>query len=126
MQQAHIEELERRIASLESREYPVIAENVPTLPVPSPTIQNAITPKDAQNRSGTRSEGGTLTASDFAAQLGIKYDDIKNYMRRGVNGERLAVTEVQHATRTGYSMKYFTLEQQGKAKEILKRHGRIK
>jgi|SRR5438445_2657348 len=126
VQQAHIEELERRIASLESRDYPGIAQNVPTPPAPSPTTQNTIPPQEAQKSKVEPNRKGMLSASDFAMQLGIKYDDIKNYMRRGVNGEMLDFTEVQHATRAGYSMKYFTVDQQQKALEVLKRHGKIK
>jgi len=125
VQQAHIEEMERRIADLESQDYPDHTENVPTLPVPTPMPQNIPTAKEHQNRNVALSEEGMLSASDFATQLGIKYDDIKNYMRRGVEGERLEFTEIPHATRAGYVQKYFSVEQQQKAIAVLKRHGKL-
>jgi hypothetical protein len=68
---------------------------------------------------------GTLSASDFAKQHGIEYDHFKNYMRRGVNGEWLDITEEPHPTREGYTLKFLTPAQQEKALEILKRHGKI-
>src|SRR5205807_6060825 len=65
---------------------------------------------------------GTLSSGEFAKQHGIEYDHMKNYMRRGVNGERFEVTEVPHPTREGYTLKFLTPEQAQKAIDILKRH----
>lgn len=68
---------------------------------------------------------GTLSASDFAAKIGIAYDDLKNYMRRGVYGEKLDVTEVPHPSRTGYVQKFFSPGQQEAAYTLLIKHGKI-
>lgn len=69
---------------------------------------------------------GTVSSGLFAKQHGIEYDHMKNYMRRGVNGEKLEVTEVSHSTRAGYTLKFLTPAQQEKAIEILRRHGKLK
>ena len=69
---------------------------------------------------------GTVSASEFAAHLGISYDDFKNYMKRGISGEKLDITEVPHHTRKGYTNKYLTAIQQEKAIEIQKRHNKLK
>ena len=69
---------------------------------------------------------GTISSGVFAKQYGINYTDFKNYMRRGVNGEWFEVEKVSSPTREGYVLKFLTLEQQEKALEVLKRHGKLK
>ena len=68
---------------------------------------------------------GTLAATDFAAHIGMSYDDLKNYMRRGVSGEKLDVSEIPHPVRAGYVQKYFTVEQQEAARALLRRYGKL-
>lgn len=68
---------------------------------------------------------GTLSATDFAEQHGIKKDDLKNYMRRGISGQRLDITEVPHPTRPGYVQKFLTAEQQEAVLDLLRRHGKL-
>jgi hypothetical protein len=46
-------------------------------------------------------------------------------MRRGVNREKLDITEEPHPTRKGYKLKFLTPAQQETAVEILKRHGKL-
>lgn len=69
---------------------------------------------------------GTTSSGTFAKRHGIEYDDFKNYMRRGVNGEWFEVEKVPSPTRGGYVLKFLTPEQQEKALEVLKRHGKLK
>lgn len=69
---------------------------------------------------------GTLSSSQFAKKHGIQYTDFKNYMRRGIEGKKFEVTEEPHPTREGYTLKFLTPEQQEKALEVLKRHGKLK
>ena len=69
---------------------------------------------------------GAVTSSEFAKECDIEYEYFKNYMRRGINGEWLEVTEKPHPTRKNYKLKFLTPEQQEKAREILKRHGKLK
>lgn len=74
---------------------------------------------------------GTLSASDFAATIGMTYDHFKNCMRRGVSGQRLDITEVPHPTKKKRdsdepTMQYFlTSEQQEAARALLKRFGKL-
>lgn len=69
---------------------------------------------------------GTLSSSQFAKKHGIYYTDLKNYMRRGIEGKKFEVTEESHPTRKGYTLKFLTPEQQEQALEMLKRHGKLK
>jgi len=68
---------------------------------------------------------GTVSSGQFAKQHGIKYDYFKNYMRRGIDGEMLDITEEPHPRREGYTLKFLTLAQQEKALDILKRYGKL-
>lgn len=90
-------------------------------PVSTPMEQNTKTVSEPPKLSD-----GRLSASEFAEMHGIEYDYFKNYMRRGVNGEKFEVTEEPHHTRAGYTLKFLTPAQQEKALEILKRHGKVK
>lgn len=125
VQQARIDELERRITELEGR-------NIPVHPIP-PSTTSDIPPKarpqrsdvDASNPIPSDLPPGTLSASDFATILEIPYDHMRNYMRRGVNGEHLDITEIPHHTRPGYSYKYLDPEQQERAIELLRKHGKL-
>jgi hypothetical protein len=133
---ARIEELEKEVAELKEKvatlEQGRLTERVIGQPV-STFATSAITQiSRAQKRATERNmavpsdlPAGTLAAPDFAAKLGIKYDDLKNYMRRGISGERLDLTEIPHPSRAGYVQKFFTLEQQEVARSLLRRHGKL-
>jgi hypothetical protein len=68
---------------------------------------------------------GTVSSGRFARQCGIEYEDFKNYMRRGVSGEKFEVTKEPHPIREGYVLKFLTPAQQLAAREILRRHNKI-
>jgi DNA-binding transcriptional MerR regulator len=126
-QTRRIGELAARVAQLEAQAS-LVASVQPETVLPTSAIIPTYKP---QNRNVARSEvpadlpSGTLSASEFAAILDIDKEHMKNYMRRGVDGEWLDITEIPHHTRVGYTMKYLTPSQQTKAIEILKRHGKI-
>jgi uncharacterized coiled-coil protein SlyX len=126
--------LEKKVASLSiDIEHPVIDENAPVQPVPIQPLQNT-TPKPSPLRTSTTTSSpipadlpsGTLSASEFAAQIGMPHKDLDRYIRRGIRGEMIDVIEIPHATRANYTEKYLSPEQQTKAIDILKRHGKIK
>jgi hypothetical protein len=94
-------------------------------PVSSTTTETIPTTRKPLTATTDANIDGMLSASDFAAQLDISYDDMKNYMRRGINGERMDLTEIKHPTRANYTNKFFNPEQQEAAIEMLKRHGKL-
>src|SRR5215469_9857510 len=69
------------------------------LPASSSMGQNTESVSKAPNFSSRM-----LTASEFANQYGIEYDVFKNYIKRGVNGEKFEVTEEPHHKREGYTL----------------------
>jgi hypothetical protein len=106
-----------------------IAEKGKKAPVSQESIDKPKATERPQKTSvddiASRFPPGTVSSGDFAKQLGIEYDDFKNYMRRGVDSESLEITEQEHPTRKGYKLKFLTPTQQEKAVEILKRHGKL-
>jgi DNA-binding transcriptional MerR regulator len=125
IQSRRLNELTKRVAELEAR-------NVPAQSVAPPTTADIPPRSQPQNRRSDASSPvpsdlppGTLSASDFATILEIPYDHMRNYMRRGVNGEHLDITEIPHHTRPGYSYKYLTREQQEHAMALLRKHGKL-
>jgi DNA-binding transcriptional MerR regulator len=128
-QEQRIASLERQVESLQSSA--VDAKNRPVSSAMGESTRAAYTsPKNAATEASKTASAelpsGTLSAAEFAAKIGVEYDHFKNYIKRGVSGERLAVTEIAHHSRAGYTQKYLTPEQQEKAFEILKRHNKLK
>lgn len=125
VQQARITELERRVNQLETR-----PQNVVTPPTSIPTMEEIPPTTTPQNRSVERIEEDMLSAREFAAQLGISWPSFEGIMRHGIgrgeDKEYLERTEVPIAAREGYTTKYFSPSEQEKARETLKRHGKIK
>ncbi len=79
-------------------------------------------------RAFTSLPPGTLAVTDFADSLGLDFNNtFKNWIKpdRHLGGDRFEVTSIAHPTRKNYSEKYFTPEQQKKALDILRRHGRL-
>lgn len=107
---ATTEALEQRIATLEQ------ALSNASLPVPS-------APADAY--PGPDVPKDTLSARDFAAQLNIKYTVFEGMMRHGIKGEPLEHTKVPIQNRSGHHMNLFTVPQQEKARELLRKHGKL-
>jgi DNA-binding transcriptional MerR regulator len=66
---------------------------------------------------------GTLPATEFAAKIGLPYDSIKNFIRRGVFGHSIDFTEI--AGVSGRSSYFFTVEQQEATLALLREYGKI-
>lgn len=134
--EARIEELEQEVATLKARVATFEQEKLfvqgKSKPVSTFATFDAIPILRVQKRAADENRpipsqlsAGTLPASDFAAKIGISYDDLKNYMRRGVYGDRLDITEIPHPARPGYVQKFLTVEQQEAACSLLRRHGKL-
>jgi len=93
--------------------------------MPTPIAITTITSPQKPTTIPSELPTGTLSASEFAEILGVDKEHMKNYMRRGVNGEQLDITEVPHPVRSGYVLKFLTPSEQEKAIEVLKRHGKL-
>ena len=133
---ARIEELEQevaalkeRVATLEQEHLTVESKRKPVSTFTSDTLdQIPRTQKRAtdENRSVPADlPTGTLAAYDFAQKYGIEKDHFKNYMKRGVLGDRLDITEVPHPTKANYAQKYLVPEQQESVLAILKKHNKL-
>jgi hypothetical protein len=131
-----IAELEKEVVTLKERiailEQGNINEQAIEVPVSSSPSSDTLPLARAQKRNVERNidvpsifPAGTLSASNFATRHGVKYEDFKNYMRRGIYGEKLDITEIPHPTRAGYVQKFLTLEQQEQAIALLKKHGKL-
>jgi transposase len=128
--EARILELEQEVATHRER-IALLEQSKSTPPSVSTRDINQLSTK-AQKRIVARNRevppdlpSGTLSASDFSAKIGISYDDLKNYMRRGIYGEKLDITEVPHPSRADYVQKFFTPEQQEKARALLSYFGKL-
>ncbi len=136
---ARIEELEQevtalkeRVATLEQERLTVESKSRPistfttsdTSPIPQPQKR----PTDKNKAVPVGLPPGTLAVTDFADSIGLDFDKtFKNWIKpdRHLGGDRFEVTSIPHPTRKNYSEKYFTPEQQEKALDILRRHGRL-
>jgi len=67
---------------------------------------------------------GTLHSTDFAEQIGIKLTVFEGWLKNGIRGEQLERMRVPTA-REGRYTNYFTPEQAEKARELLRRHGKL-
>lgn len=119
-QTRRIDELAKRVVELEANKAPV--ENVPVPPIPQSSSHPSTPKPQPQNRIVEPSD--MLSVRDFAAKIGMEYTVLDGYIRRGVRGGKMDVTEVP-TSRKGYNNKYFTSSQQQAAIELLKRHGKI-
>jgi DNA-binding transcriptional MerR regulator len=121
-QTRRITELTKRVTDLETRlnaSQDVTRQSTPSMSMDeTPKTESPLSTTTEPNRD-------MLSVADFAAQIGIPYTALDGYTRRGVRGDKLDVTEVPHPTRQGYTNKYFTIEQQKKTLELLRKHGKI-
>lgn len=131
---ARIAALEQRCTELERR----IDEKSIAMPISSSTTSTTAPIRRAQKRATDENKAvpselppGTLAATDFASQIGVTYDHFKNFIRRGVYGQRLDITEIPHPTKKKKdsdepTMQYFlTPEQQEAACALLRRYGKL-
>ena|SRR2546430_14278499 len=93
-------------------------------------IHNTSPRTPAQNRATEPNRAilgdNLMPASEFAARHGLNYQNFfKKAIERGINGDRLDITEIPHPTREGYVQKFLTPEQQKKAIELLERHRKL-
>ncbi len=123
MQQAYIEELERRVSEIE-RAQSQPATDSPSMSIPVSSSHASTTKTQPQKSIVGPSGDGILSARDFATKIGIEYTLLDGYIRRGIAGERMDVTLVP-TSRKGYSNRYFTYEQQESAVELLRKHGKL-
>jgi excisionase family DNA binding protein len=138
---ARIEDLERKYVDLERKYVELIdgiAEKVEKQAVSQPVMAKTRVPQKGpieENRAvpvGVPADlpDGTLTAVDFAKELGIEHSVLEGVIRhgmshgRGKGKEYLEVTKVPSA-RVGYSAKYFTPVQQKVACALLRKHKRL-
>jgi len=127
-QEQRIVSLERQVESLQSSD--VDAKNRPISSLPSestrvPTKGPKIASTEARKMVPDELPSGMLSVRNFAEKIGMDYTVLDGYTRRGIRGEKMDITEVPHPTRAGYSHKHLTPDQQEKAVEILKRHGKL-
>jgi hypothetical protein len=122
VQDARISELERRITELEARDR--LSVPVPATSDIPPKAKPQKQPSDASSPVPSDLLPGTLLATDFAKQVGIKYTVLEGAIRhgmalgRGKGKDYLDITE-------RYGRKYFDPEQQEKAIELLRKHGKL-
>lgn len=123
------------VTGLKKVEKPIIPidEGVPTLPISTPTIP-AITATEApQNRIVERKTQpipddlpeGTIKLVEFKKKYGIADASMHRWINEGINGEKIETVTRPKPTGIG-PQHYLTPEQQEKAVEILKRHGKLK
>jgi uncharacterized coiled-coil protein SlyX len=130
-QTRRIDELSARVAELEAKQSLVPLTERPLTPLYRYSVDKEESPKPQPQIRTTATNiphglpEGTLTSSEFAVQLGIDKEEFKRYMKRGILGEKMDITEISHHTREGYAQKYFTLEQQERAIDLLKKHGKL-
>jgi len=125
-----VQTLEEKVQTLESVQ--------PSLPVPTepstvPTTKDTYQPQQSPQKPTTIPSStipsdlptGTLTSTQFRKQHAIEKIDMDAYIQRGIFGAALPMIRIPHPTRAGYTLTYFTPEDQEKAIEVLKRHGKI-
>lgn len=108
-----------------------IADQEPIHPVTSNPIVDTPKKKVSQNRSTAPSDvtpvdlpHGTIKLWDFVHKYSLPDSSVGRWVEKGLKGEKLETTT---RTRTnGRIQHYLTPEQQEKAIEILKRHGKLK
>lgn len=129
-----VRELEQKVKTLESSHVPTESLQSQNKPLNYAVDKSDVQPQQSTQKRATIASSttpgdlpiGTLSAYDFADILDIDREHMKNYMRRGVDGETLEITEKPHHSRVGYTLKFLTPPQQELAIALLKRHGKIK
>jgi len=138
---ARITELERKYTDLE-RKYAELTAAVAGK-VEKQDISKLVMVETAVSQKGSTDENkavpvsapvglsdGTLTAVDFAKELGIEHSVLEGIIRHGISHGRgkgkdyLEVTKIPSA-RVGYAAKYFTPAQQEMARALLRKHKRL-
>lgn len=127
VQQARVEELERRVAELESlqsqnKPFIYVDDTSDVHPQQSPAIANV----EAKRGTSIPADlpDGTLHSKEFGAQLGFTNPRFEGMLKNGVRGEQLERERIPTAIEGRYT-NYFTPEQQEKAIALLKRHGKL-
>ena len=117
-----------KIASLEKAMSNVSLDS-PSHPKTASTSKATSTISAPQNRivdaKSPSLPPGTLYWKDFAEQIGIKDTVLEGIIRRGIDGEHLERIEIPTA-KPGNTTKYFSIEQQEKAIEFLRKFGKLK
>lgn len=127
IQSRRINELTSRVAELEARQI-----YQPTQP--QPTLHRYIVDREEakpQSRTSVSSSPipsdlpeGTLHSTEFATQIGLTKTVFEGMMKNGIRGEQLERVKIP-ASRDGRNTNYFTPEQQAKAIELLRKHGKL-
>jgi len=134
--EARIEDLEQEVATLKARIAALEQEKLTVQGKRKPVSTLGTSDTDqiqrAQKHTGERKSEvparfppGTLPATDFATKIGMKYDHFKNFIKRGISGQRLDITEIPHPTRSGYTQYFLTSEQQEAAYTLLRQYGKL-
>lgn len=138
---ARIEELERKYSELERKYVELtagIVEKVEKQAMSQSVMVDAVVPQKTsidENRAvlvgvPANLPDGTMTAVDFAKELGIEHSVLEGVIRHGISygrgkgKEYLEVTSIPSA-RVGYTAKYFTPAQQEMARALLRKHRRL-
>jgi excisionase family DNA binding protein len=138
---ARIEDLERKYSDLGQKYMELssaVAEKVEKQAMSEPVMaETRVHKKDSTDENKVVPVGapvdlpdGTLTAVDFAKELGMEYSVLEGVMRHGIalgrgkGKDYIEVTKMASA-RVGYSAKYFTPVQQEMARALLRKHKRL-
>jgi transposase len=130
--EARIKELEQEVASLKER-VAILEQEKLILQGKDRAVSSGISQRSGAQKRVTKRISkiphdlppGTLSAADFAAKIGLEYANLKNFIKRGVSGERLDTTEVPHPSRPGQSQYFLTPDQQKATHALLAKHGKI-
>jgi hypothetical protein len=134
---ARIEELERKYSGLERKYSELtagIAEKVEKRAMSRPIMTETGVPEKGRTEENKAvpvgAPDGTLSAVDFAKELGIEHSVLEGVIRHGLSYGRnkgkdyLDVTKIPSA-RAGYNAKFFTPAQQELARVLLRKHKKI-
>ena len=134
---ARITELERKYSDLEQKYIELtaaVAGKVEKQAVNQSVMVETVVPQkssvDEKRAVPVGLPDGTLTAVDFAKELGIEHSVLESVIRHGMSYGRgkgkdyLEVTKIPSA-RAGYAARYFTPVQQEGARALLQKHKRL-
>jgi excisionase family DNA binding protein len=134
---ARIEDLERKYTDLEQKYVELtvaVTGKVEKQAASQPIMVDTVVPRkrstDEKKTVPADLPDGTLTAVDFAKELGIEHSVLEGIIRHGMSYGRgrgkdyLEVTKMPSA-RMGYTAKYFTPAQQETARALLQRYKRL-
>lgn len=125
-----IDGLERRVADLEKIVQDITSRDQKALIPPEPEktgVVKSTTPK-LQNRATIANspiQEDWMLCSDFFESYGIKETTYRRWIANGLSGDRFELEEIPRPGRADQTLRYFTPDQQQKALNLLKKHGKL-